>query len=345
MYHYNANCRLFVLQSNIDFMLLFSFQHIKFSTIRRKTVLLILFPPLIVLIWIFRMLPISCVRRFADFVGKYFFKFAKKSREWALDNLARVYDGELTLEEQEHIAKSSFTEIIKGFFDYMAYSHEKNPTKYFSLISVVGEEHLRETYNRGKGVICLIPHMSSWEFAAITPPMLGYETTAASQSMKMSLLEKLMVKFRGRRGMKNITRQGSYQSLVDTLNKGECLILMTDQDTKVKGVFVDFLGHSAYTPLGASRLAADTEAAIVPMAMVRSEGGNYRFEIYPEITVQNTDNKENDLLENTKNQNKFYSDIIRKYPEQWVWMHRRWRTTPASLAAALKARAEAKQKK
>ena len=162
----------------------------------------------------------------------------------------------------------------------MAFSHVKNPDKFFSLIEVEGEEHLHAAYTRGKGVICLMPHMSSWEFAAITPPMLGYVTSAASQSMKMGLLEKLMVTFRGSRGMKNITRQGSYQALVDVLNRGECLILMTDQDTRVKGIFVDFLGHPAYTPLGASRLLSDTQAALVPMAMYRKKDGNYRFSIF-----------------------------------------------------------------
>lgn len=316
----------------------------RISTFRRKLVLLLLFPPLLLTILIFRILPISAVRNFADFAGSWFYKLATKSRQWALANLERVYKEELSDSERTEIAKASFTEIIKGFLDYMAYSHVKNPDKYFKIIEVTGEEHLKRAYERGKGVICLIPHMSSWEFAAITPPMLGYETSAASQSMKMSLLEKLMVRLRGSRGMKNITRQGSYQALVDVLNKGECLILMTDQDTRVKGAFVDFLGHSAYTPLGASRLLADTSAALVPMTIVRKEDGNYRFIILPEIETVKTDNPEADLIANTLNQNNFYSKIIREYPTQWVWMHRRWKTTPESLAAVLKARKEAKQK-
>ena len=314
-------------------------------TFRRKTVLLILFTPLIGLIWIFRTLPIRWVRRFAEFSGKYFYKWATKSRNWALSNLQRVYGDELTEAEREEIALASFIEVLKGFFDYMAYSHIKSPEKYFHLIHVEGEEHLKNAYARGKGVICLIPHMSSWEFAALTPSMLGYKTSAASQSMKISLLEKLMVKFRGSRGMKNITRAGSYQTLVDLLNKGECLILMTDQDTKVKGIFADFLGHPAYTPLGASRLLADTEAALVPMAVVRQEDGDYRFIIRSEILTVRTENPEADLRINTENQNKFYTDIIREFPTQWVWMHRRWKTTPESLARFLRARAEAKQQK
>jgi len=185
--------------------------------------------------------------------------------------------------------------------------------------------------------------MSSWEFAAITPPMLGYETSAASQSMKMGLLEKLMIKLRGSRGMKNITREGSYQALVEVLKRGECLILMTDQDTRVKGIFVDFLGYPAYTPLGASRLLADTQAALVPMTIIRKENGNYRFIIFPEIPTIRSENNEADLRENTINQNNYYSKLIRDYPAQWVWMHRRWKTTPESLAVVLKARKQAKQ--
>ncbi len=314
-------------------------------SIRRKLVLLLLFPPLLFIILIFRVIPINQVRRFADFTGKYFFRFATKSRGWALDNLERVYKESLSDKQRSEIARASFTEILKGFFDYMAYSHVKNRDKFFSRIEVTGEEHLRAAYLRGKGVICLIPHMSSWEFAAITPPMLGYETSAASQSMKMSLLEKLIVRFRSSRGMKNITRAGSYQALKEALDKGECLILMTDQDTRVKGIFVDFLGYPAYTPLGASRLLADTQAALVPMAMTRKEDGNYHFIIFPEIPTVRSGNAEADLQANTENQNQFYTEIIRKYPTQWVWMHRRWKTTPESLAATLKAREESKQNK
>lgn len=318
---------------------------INIKTIRRKTVLLLLFPPLILLIWIFRILPIKFVRKFADFVGKYFYKLAKKSKGWALENLERVYGDKLSEEERTNIAKACFTEMIKSFFDYMAYSHVKNKEKFFKIVEVAGDEHLKKAYDKGKGVICLMPHMSSWEFAAITPPMLGFETSAASKSMKMGLLEKLMVKFRGSRGMKNITRVGSYQTLVDVLNEGECLILMTDQDTRVKGIFVDFLGHPAYTPLGASRLLADSEASLVPMYITRKEDGNYRFTILPEIPTVRTENKEEDLRINTENQNNFYTKIIHENAPQWVWMHRRWKTTPESYEAFLKAREKANQNK
>jgi Lauroyl/myristoyl acyltransferase len=283
-------------------------------------------------ILVFRTLPILYVRKFSLIVGHKFYDYAHKSRQRALDNLELIYKDNTTCEDRILMAKAVFVEIIKSFFDYAAFSHIVCKKKFFSFIEVKGEAHLRAAYDRGKGVICLIPHLSSWELAAITPPMLGYETSAASKAMKQKFLENLMVKYRGRRGMKNITREGSYCKLIEVLKKGECLILMIDQDTKVKSVFVDFMGKLAYTPLGASRLALETGAAIVPMAMTRKPDDNYCFMIYSELPVVNTGNIPNDLLENTRRQTQMMEEIIRAYPTQWVWMHRRWKTTPEALA-------------
>jgi KDO2-lipid IV(A) lauroyltransferase len=300
----------------------------KINDFRRKSVIVLLFPFLYITILFFRILPIKLTRRFAVFVGKRFYRMANKSRNRALDNLKMVYGSKTTEKEREAMAQAVFIEEIKSFFDYMAYSRLTDKKKYFSLVEVAGEEHLRRAYAKGKGVICLMPHLSSWEFAAITPPMLGYETSAASKSMKAQVLERLMVKFRERRGMKNITREGSYGKLAETLRRGECLVIMIDQDTKVKSVFVDFMGKQAYTPLGASRLALETGALVVPMAMTRKADDNYRFIIYPELPAVKTGDTEGDLFENTRRQTAVMESIIREYTLQWFWMHRRWRTTP-----------------
>lgn len=308
--------------------------------IRRTARLIIIYPFLRLLIFLFRVLPISWVRRFATFVAGRVYHSAHSSRKRTLSNLTDVYGDQYSSEELETMARSVYVEMVQSFFDYIAYSNLVDKDKYFSLIEVVGQEHLQAAYDKGKGVICLIPHLSSWEFAAITPPMLGYETSAASAAMKMKILQKRMVRFRERRGMKNITRDGSYAKLVEVLKKGECLIIMIDQDTKVKSAFVHFMGKLAYTPIGASRLAFDTGAAVVPMAMTRKEDGNYRFIIKPEIPLVDTGDLEKDLIENTQNQTNAMEDFIRSYPTQWVWMHPRWRTTPEKYEAYKKAKEE-----
>jgi KDO2-lipid IV(A) lauroyltransferase len=106
---------------------------------------------------------------------------------------------------------------------------------------------------------------------------------------------------------------------------------MIDQDTRVKGVFVDFFGRKAYTPDGATRLALDTQAPVVLMYMKRIENHRHQFTILPEIPLINTGDREDDLFENTRIYTKITEDIIREIPTQWVWMHERWKTTPEDV--------------
>jgi KDO2-lipid IV(A) lauroyltransferase len=303
------------------------------NTLRREMILLLAFPlflPAMFFLWI---CPTFLRKEIEKISGKLYYKMGKKARQTALENLKSVFGKEKTQAEIEMLAQKVFTNTAGAFLDFFAQSYIKSKKRFFKkiVISVSGEEHLKKAYERGKGVICLIPHLSSWELSAVTPPMLGYRTIAASKPIKGILINKTMVWLRARRGMKNFDRVGSYNTLVQELMHGNCLILMIDQDTKVKGCFVNFFGREAYTPLGAVRLAIDTDAAVVPMAMTRISTGKYRFEILPEMAVIQTDNHKSDLIVNAQAQTETMEYFIHKNLTQWVWMHRRWKTTRESL--------------
>jgi len=275
---------------------------------------------------------------FAERFGKLAFLLSKKSRTDALKNLITAYGDSKTDEEIKSIAKGVFINLAKVFIDYAYTSNVTTKKEYLKYVEIVGEENLKKAYEKGKGVLCLIPHLSSWEFSAITPPLLGYETSAASKEIRSPFINRMMVNFRQKRGMKNISRDKSYDKLVEVLKKGECMIIMIDQDTRVRGVYVDFYGKEAYTPIGVTRLAKDTGAAIVPMAMTRKEDNNYRFTILPEEPLINTGNEEADMLQNTQRHTQLMEQFIKANPDQWVWVHNRWRTTPAVLKNHLELR-------
>lgn len=316
----------------------------KVKTIRRETLLFFAYPFLRLMILFVRFYPKSCRTAFETYIGKLAYWFNKNSRKRTLNSLTIAYGDVLAPDKIEEMAKEVFVNTAKTVIDFYATAHITDKKQFFEMIEVEGEEYLKAAYEQKKGVICLIPHLSSWELSAVTLPMLGYSTSAASKAIKGFLIQRMMVRFRSRRGMKNISREGSYKKLVEVLAAGDCLIVMIDQDTKVKGVFVDFYGKKAYTPMGVSRLALETGAIVVPMAMVRKNDGNYKFIIQPAIETINTGNLEDDLYNNTQQQTLVLEKIIRQYPTQWVWMHRRWKTTPESLAAYLEQRAIEKAK-
>ncbi len=299
----------------------------KLSNFRREFVLFVAYPFFAIVMVFLWICPFSIRKKLNTIAGKIYYKYGHKARATALDNIAKAYK-DLSPTEVEYMAKAVFNNVASAFLDFFSFVYVNNKKHYFKYIEVEGEENLRRAYDKGKGVICLIPHISSWELSAVTPPMLGYPTVAASKPIKGFLVQKTMVWFRSRRGMVNFDRDGSYKKLVSSLKEGKCLILMIDQDTSVKSCFVDFFGRKTFTPLGASRLTLDTDAVIVPMAIKQLDVKKYKFTILPELPTVRTDNREEDMITNTQNQSNVIEGIIRKNPTQWVWMHQRWKTTP-----------------
>ncbi|MDR1592292.1 MAG: hypothetical protein LBS16_05355 [Prevotellaceae bacterium] len=299
--------------------------------IRREIVLTLAYPFLWGMLLFLWLLPKAWRGGLIACCGKLYYRYGKKARLYALDNLTLAYGNSRTPEQIERMAQEVFHNVAGAFIDFFATVLVNRPQRFFKMVTVRGENHLQEAFDRQRGVICLIPHLSAWELSAVTPGMLGFPTKAASKAIKSWCIQRTMVWFRARRGMYNFSRENSYQKLVESLRQGDCIILMIDQDTKVKGCFVDFFGHQAYTPLGAARLAMETGAAVVPMAMTRNGVASFCFDILPELPLVDTGNREADLVSNTQRQTTAMEQFIAQTPTQWVWMHRRWRTTPESL--------------
>ena len=278
-----------------------------------------------------RLFPRKLVLWAFEGMGKIAFYIVKKEKKKTICNLTIAYKDSKSKKEIELIAKQVFVNLSLSFADYLHTLKYTTKEQFSKIIDFEGVEHLAEAYNEGKGVLCMTGHLSSWEFSAIMPPVLGFETSALSRKMKNPKIDDLIVGYRQKRGMKNIGRGSKYLQLVETLKKGECLIIMTDQDTKTKGIFLDFLGKQAYTPIGIARLALDTKSPVVPMFMIQKPDKRYCFKIYPQLELIDTGNLESDLKENTIIHSKIYEQIIAEHTEQWVWMHERWKTTPEDV--------------
>ncbi len=292
-----------------------------------------------------RMLPRKFLLGWHTFIAKIVWHCFPTTHKNIIKHLTLVFGNEKSKKEIAKMGEEVFINLGKTFTDYGIFSKKKTREEFCEYFKIEGEENLKKAYDEGKGVICLIPHTCGWEFSAIMPPVLGYETSALSREIKNKALNELMIEKRESRGMKNISRERNcYDALVNALKKGECLIFMIDQDSKrIKGEFLQFFGMTAYTPLGCAKLAMETGAKIVPMATFRNDDDTYTFKIYKEVPLELTGNLDYDLKHNTQIHNDILESIIRERVTQWVWMHRRWKTTPESLNEYLKKRASEKQ--
>lgn len=281
----------------------------------------------------------------AGALGKLAFRLIKKERVKTIKNLTLIYGDTFSSEHIHNMAEEVFVNQALNFIDYVYTLHYVRLEQFSNIIEIKGEEHLRKAYDEKQGVICLMSHTGSWEFSAILPSLMGYETTALSRALPNPRIDKLIVKARTNRGMKNIGRGKAYPHLIEALAKKECLIIMIDQDTHTPGVFVDFFGKRAYTPVGAARLALDSKAPVIPMYMERLPNNKHRLNIMPRLPFVDTGDRENDLLENTKIYTKSIEDYVRLHPTQWVWMHERWKTTPHDVEVFLEKKRKSVQTK
>ncbi|MBR5167282.1 MAG: lysophospholipid acyltransferase family protein [Salinivirgaceae bacterium] len=277
-------------------------------------------------------------------LAKIVYRMLKKTRRIVEQNLAIAFGPEKRKGEYHCIGQQMFVSLGKTFTDYALFWKMKTREQFSRYFRFEGEENLKAAYEKGKGVLCLVTHTSGWEFSAFMPPVLGYKSMGVSSRIKNPALNKLMIGLRESRGMANITRDHCYDTLVERLKKGECLIIMIDQDSKnIRGEFLKFFGKEAYTPIGCARLAMDTGAAVVPMYTYRNDDDTYVFKMLPEIPFERKETDLETIRYNTQKHNDAIEQIIREHPEQWVWMHERWKTTPEILRQHLERKRIAKE--
>jgi KDO2-lipid IV(A) lauroyltransferase len=148
--------------------------------------------------------------------------------------------------------------------------------------------------------------------------------------MDNEYLDRLLQSYRTMHGNKTVAKDDFVRGLLSAMKAGETVgILMDTNMTPPQGVFVDFFGIKACTASGLARIALRTDAAVVPGFTIWDEAlGKYRLRFDPALELIRTGDLEADLVANTQRFTKVIEDYVRKYPEQWLWVHRRWKTRP-----------------
>jgi Kdo2-lipid IVA lauroyltransferase/acyltransferase len=200
-------------------------------------------------------------------------------------------------------------------------------------IQVEGEEHGRSALLRNKGAVILTGHLGNWDLLASIVPRLGYPLTVISKDIKNKGLNEFWMRIRQRFGVKFVPAHNSYRACLTTLKKNELIGFILDQNMiNTEGVFVDFFGKPACTTPGLAYMSAQSGAPVVPAFMIRRDNGRHLVKVLPPLDPP--PNREPETIrEFTQRYTKIIEDIVRQYPEQWIWIHRRWKTVPPPATA------------
>ncbi len=191
-----------------------------------------------------------------------------------------------------------------------------------------GEEHLRGALARGKGALVLTAHVGNWDLICAASPKFGIPLTIITKDIKNKALNDFWMKIRQRFGLRFVPAHRSYRACLHALKDNGVVGFVLDQNMiRTEGVFVDFFGRPACTTPGLAYLSAQSGAPVVPGFMVREEGGRHRVTFLPPIEPP-PDREPATVQRFTQQYTKIIEDKIRQHPDQWIWIHRRWRTVP-----------------
>jgi Kdo2-lipid IVA lauroyltransferase/acyltransferase len=199
-----------------------------------------------------------------------------------------------------------------------------------SIVVVDGAENFASAQQRGKGVLFLTGHMSAWELAPFAHAVYGHPLHFLVRPIKNRRVDELINSYRCLSGNRPIEKNKSARTILKVLAEGGTVGILSDHNTsREEGVFVDFFGVPASTTSGLARIALRTGAAVVPGFLCWDyERKVYRLQFEPEVQLSRTENEDADVLENTARFAQVIENYIRRNPDQWLWVHKRWKTRP-----------------
>ena len=276
----------------------------------------------------FGMMPRRAARYAASVVATLGFHLARRQRQAGLQNLEMALP-ELTHEERLKILRSCFRNLGRLLTEFSHFP-ELNKGNISKFVIHDGLENYVEALRRGHGIIFMTAHFGAWELSSFAHSLYGYPLKFIVRPIDNPKVDGLITNYRMLGGNVPIQRRSAARDILKALRENEAVGILFDQNTTSdEGIFVDFFGIPAATTPSIATFALRTGAAVLPGFLIWEEDlGKHRLRFDPPVKLIETGNLEHDVIENTKVFNQILESYVRKYPDQWLWIHRRWKTRP-----------------
>jgi Kdo2-lipid IVA lauroyltransferase/acyltransferase len=273
-------------------------------------------------------LPLETSMRFGKAVGRFLAKRFPKLKKTARRNLEIAFP-EMSAGERERIASGTF-ESLGRHLGFVSHFKKFKLESVRELTEVVGKEYFDEAHGSGRGILFFTGHFGSWEVFNLLPPAFGYGMNILVRRIDNPLVENFVDNMRTRFGSVTLDKTKSARTMFRALEQGELLGILADLNVQEKeGVFVDFFGVPASTTTSIAKLAIKTNAVVLPAFAVWEES-KQKYVVYlePPVDYQAGDNSDENIRDLTQKITATVEKYVRLYPEQWLWIHKRWNTRP-----------------
>jgi KDO2-lipid IV(A) lauroyltransferase len=263
------------------------------------------------------------------FIGRTVVKLFPNFAKTANRNLEIAYP-DISTAEKKRLVTGTFESLGRhlGFISQFKKFQKEDIHKY---VEVIGKkENFDPAKETGRGILFFTGHFGSWEVFNLLPAAFGYDMNILVRRIDNQLVEKYVDSLRTKFGSVTLGKREAPRKMYRLLEEGKLLGILADLNAQMHdGVFVDFFGVPASTTTSIAKLALRTNPVIIPaFAVWEEKKGRYIVYLDPPIEYENTGETKKDILDITKKLTASVEKYVRKYPEQWLWIHKRWKTRP-----------------
>jgi Kdo2-lipid IVA lauroyltransferase/acyltransferase len=271
-----------------------------------------------------RSLPLRLGQFFGRGLGRLAYHVARRERNKALKNIAVAFP-EWPEEKRVETIRAMFRHFGMSLFE-IAWLPNLDVKRRDELTSVEGMEPLLQLMDVGRGVVVFTAHCGNWEWMSYVVGLFGRPTTVLQRERDAPEMNRYITELRARSGVRTIDRGSAAagRELIQSLRRGGILAFLIDQNLRTESVQVPFFGRPALTPIGPAKLAVRTESIVVDILVERLPDGRHRLKVGEPFAVSRTD----DPVALTERMTRIIEAQVRRVPEQWVWVHDRWRDRP-----------------
>lgn len=271
-------------------------------------------------------LPRNLLLLAASGLGRAAFLVARRERKKTLLHLQQAYGEEKSPEEVRELGRRVFIHLAQAAIDVLRFPRLNRDELDRLIEKGNGFSIVDRVLSRGQGMILLTAHLGNWELMGALIMRYGYEGAVVGRRVSYEKFDRVLVDLRKQVGLRTIYQTAPVRESLKVLNQNGILGILADQDVdRFDGIFVPFFGRPAYTLTAPVKLALASGAPLVPMFLVRS-GLRYRLLVEEPIQVEKKESREETLQEYTARWSRVIEEKVRAFPDQWVWMHRRWKT-------------------
>ena len=263
-------------------------------------------------------------------VGLTVYRLAGGLRHTGRRNLELAFP-EKSADERERILRGAFANLGRQLGEFSQLPKLRTPEDAYRTIRFEGRDRVMDAIASGRGVLFVTGHLGAWE---ITPVCLRLSGSPPVNFLVRRIdnprVEALAERYRTLCGNRTIDKRDAARPVLAALRKGEMVGILVDLNTlDHESVFVDFFGHEASTTPGLAVFALRTDAVVIPAFTYWDESeGRYVLHFYEPVEVTRTGSKADDIRDNTQRFTKVVEDFVREHPDQWLWIHKRWKTRP-----------------